>query len=66
VLDELIDLRDQGSFQIILRETSDRRIKCSDKGTEEMSLWGIPKEIGIVCQESEDSIIQKFSKMELL
>lgn len=37
-----------------------RRIKGSDKGIEELRLW----EISVVCQESEDSIIQRFVEME--
>jgi len=41
-----------------------RRIKGSDKGIEELRLWEIAKEIGVVCQESEDSIIQRFVEME--
>ena len=41
-----------------------RRIKGLDNGIEELRLWGIAKEIGIVCKESEDSIIQRFSEME--
>jgi len=40
------------------------RLRGSKNGIEELRLWGIGKEIGVICQESEDSIIQKFSKME--
>jgi len=61
---ELTDLRDKGSFYINLGESSDRRFKGSNMDNEERSLWGIAKEIGIVYQDSEDSIIQKFSEME--
>ena len=63
-LHELIDLRDQGSFQIMLGETSYGRIKGLDKGSEELRLRGIAKGISIVCQDSEDSIIHKFSELE--
>jgi len=63
-LDELIDLGDQGSFQIILGETSDSRIKGLNKGSEELRLWRIAKGIDIVCQDSEDSIIHKFSELK--
>jgi len=41
-----------------------RRLRSSNKGIEELKLWGIAKEIGLVCHECEESIIQRFPKME--
>jgi len=41
-----------------------RRLRGSIKGTETLRLWEIAKEIGVVCQVSEESVMQRFSKME--
>jgi len=41
-----------------------RRLRGLDRGAEELRLWEIAKEIGVVCQVSEESIIQRFSEME--
>jgi len=41
-----------------------RRFRESEIGIEELRLWGIAKEIGVVCLECEESIIRRFSKME--
>ena len=37
-----------------------RRLRSEENGMEELRLWGIAKDIGVVCQESEESILQKF------
>jgi len=35
-----------------------------DNGSEKLRLWGISKDIGVVCQDCEESIIQMFKEME--
>jgi len=41
-----------------------RRFRESEIGLEELRLWGIAKEIGVVFHECEESIIRRFSEME--
>ena len=118
VLDEPIDIRDHGRFQIMLTDPMDphvvlksrrvwqgessskrerliqsgcndmssrprldthslshsfidtsivdgnRRLRGRGKGEEELRLWEIAKELGVVCQVSEERAIQRFSELE--
>jgi len=41
-----------------------KRLDDNESGIEEPRIWGILKEIGVVCQESKESILKKFAKMK--
>ena len=41
-----------------------RRLRGRGKGEEELRLWEIAKELGVVCQVSEERVIQRFLELE--
>jgi len=41
-----------------------RRIRGYENGIKELKLLGITKQIGVICQISEDCVIQKFVEIE--